>query len=391
MSQEITLPTGRLLWANEKGDLFTPVEKDFDGNPLVYRDGPKKGQPRFNFRFGYAVAKTPGVQGIVQLSAALQQAGHTLATLQASGWTLPALQQQGHVTVLPAWTGEPDWGMKIYNEALAKFRNGETLRPDFSWKITDGDSAVVGKGFRGRPGTAPKDKEGHPGHWVFTCASDFAPNLYVQGTDGKWLPTDRKDVVKCGHFIQVSVNVAPNSGASPGVYINHQMIAYRAWGPEIVLGRDANEAGFGKDALPPGASAIPQGIATLPVPAAMLPPPGQATLLPAAGGAPIPIPAPSAVSLPLPVPQAIASALPSPTNLPPPTAVTPHTAILTLPTPAGVAPVPGMAIPPPPAPPAPVPAGPQLSPAAKAAGYTLAAFQAAGWSEAQMRAAGHIL
>ncbi len=386
MSKEITLPTGRLLWANEKGDLFTPVTTDFDGNPLVYRDGAKKGQPRVNFRFGYAILKTPGVQGVTQLSAALTQQGHTLATLQAAGWTIPMLQQQGHLTVLPAWTGEP-WGMDIYNEAAAKFRNGETLRPDFSWKITDGDSAIVGKGFRGRPGTAPKDKEGHPGHWVFTCASDFAPNLYVQGADGKWVATDRKDIVKCGHFVQVAINVAPNSGASPGVYINHQMIAYRAWGPEIVVGRDANEAGFGKDALPPGASVIPQGTAALPLPAPqapVAPPTIGGTALP-----PVPSPVPSAVSS-LPAVPGTAFVPMSPTSLPPPTAVTPHTAILTLPTPAAAAPVPGVAPPPPAPPPAPA-VGPQLSPAAKAAGYTLAAFQAAGWTEAQMRNAGHII
>ena len=53
------------------------------------------------------------------------------------------------------------WGQQIEAIAKADFPNGEWQRPDFSWKIIDGDSTIPNK-----KGNKPCDMEGAPGNWV---------------------------------------------------------------------------------------------------------------------------------------------------------------------------------------------------------------------------------
>lgn len=286
---QILLPVGRILW----GDLYKPrARTGNDGKPKLNQDG----TPQTDFSIGYAIAK----------------AGER------------------------AWW-ETAWGAQILAVGQTAFPI-PSQNPAFAWKIVDGDSTVPNKNQK-----KPCDQEGHPGHWVLRLGSSFAPKIYnKEGTQ----PLLDVGAVKAGYYVQAYISVKGNdSQQSPGLYLNHSLIALQGYGPEISTGPDAASVGFGQTALPAGASTVPTGGMTAPPitgAPAMTPPP------PAAAAAP------------------------------PATYVTPAAAFLAPPAVAA----------PPPAAPAPPPAasGPQMTAAAK--GVTYAAYIAAGWSDAQMRAGG---
>lgn len=155
------------------------------------------------------------------------------------------------------------WGQVIYAHGQKEWPNGQWQHRDFSWKIIDGDSTEVNK-----KGKRPVDQEGYAGHWIVVCSNGQAPQL----TDrmGKNALTDRSPVVP-GRYVQPFVSIAGNESAdSPGVYLNLKILAYSAWGEEIVSSNapDPSTVGFG-GALPAGASEIPAGqtsAAAAPVP-----------------------------------------------------------------------------------------------------------------------------
>ena len=305
--KSIRFPTGRLV----QGSLYKAQDKDLDGRPLTIKNGPNAGKPTVKYYFAVAYEK--------------------------KGTT--------------HWA-QTDWGKEIWETGHAAFPRGEAQSPSFAWKITDGDSPVPNK--RGRK---PCDQEGFPGHWVVGYSSSYAPKIVT--SDGS-APIIEPNLVKLGHFVQVFANVSGNeNGTNPGVYINHNFVAYRSVGVESTVGPDASSVGFGQDALPAGA--IPFAAGSV----------GAG----AAGTSPPPPPAPPGTP---PVPTAAAPAAP-----PPPTVVAPHPGFASPPAP-GTLPAAGQSAPPPPpaapAPPAPA-AGPQMT--AKAGGLTFADFTAKGWTEAQ--------
>ena len=224
------------------------------------------------------------------------------------------------------WSQLGEFGKTVWDTGHAAFPGGQAQRPDFSWKATDGDSAIPNK-----KGKRPCDQEGYVGHWVFWFSSSFLPKTY-DATGSNLVPAES---IRPGHYIQVAGSVRGNTGDSPGIYLNHNMVAHSGFGPEITFGPDVAAAGFGVGVqLPPGASSMP--VAALAVPSAVA--------------------APSVAAMP--------------------TAVRPHTSILS---------VPGTL----PHPPAPVAASPVMT--AKAAGTSYAAFINAGWQDAQLREQGYIL
>lgn len=289
----ITSPVGRLV----QGSVYQPQTKDMEGNPLVVKNGPNKGQPTERYYFAIAIPKNPNGQH---------------------------------------WAHE-EWGKIIWQTGHAAFPGGQAQRPDFAWKIEDGDSTIPNKKMR-----KPCDQVGFAGHWVLRLSSTFAPKCYNRDGTAAMEPSS----IKTGYFVQVFFTVAGNDDANrnPGVYLNPSMVAFQAYGEEISFGPDPSQAGFGGAALPPGASATP--------PAGLSAPPTSAA--PVAPVAPV-APAPVA-----PVP------------------VAPHTTILAT-TPATAAP------PPPPAAPV-APVGRQMT--AKANGVTYEAFIAGGWSDATLIAHG---
>lgn len=330
LRQNFTIPPSRLVW----GSMTEAQQKDAEGKPLVIKNGPDAGKPTQRFAFGVAVPKAPG---------------------------------QTHWGQQPAsWNEAADgkyWGAQLWAVGHAAFPNGQAQRPDFAWKVIDGDSSVPNK-----KGRKPCDQTGYKGNWILAFSSSFAPRTFnAQGSAP--IPPES---IKCGYYVQVAGTVDGNmSDNQPGIYLNHNLVALAAYGEEIVNGPDATAVGFGKGALPAGASAVPVGG----LPTAGLPP---------APGAGIPAATPAAPSVSVPV--ALPTALPPPPSAVAPaaaqTAVVPNHSFLN----AGVPAAPGA----PPAPvPAPPPAGPQMT--AKAGTTTYAAFIQNNWTDATLREHGYMV
>jgi hypothetical protein len=302
MAENFTTPVGRLIG----GNLYEPETTDYDGKPLLARDGVT---PRVSYSAGIAIPKTPGCQH---------------------------------------WANEP-WGAGIWKYANEQFRNGETQRPDFSWKIQDGDSIIPNK--RGKKNA---DREGYPGNWIIWFSGGYAPRIF--NADGT-LPITEKDAVKPGYYVQIAGNYSDNKPSqSPGLYMNLTFVALAGYGPEIQVGPDVSTVGFGQGVqLPPGASATPVGGLTPPPPMGNVqaPPPGAVIAAPNFAPAPnvTPVSAGPATTYP-------SSPAPAPVQQVP---TQPHSAILV----------------PPPVQPAPL--ARQMT--AKANGATYEQFVGMGWTD----------
>lgn len=322
MSQRIniTSPVGRVVM----GSLYNPSTTDAEGKPLVVKTGPNAGQPRVNYFFALAIPK--GAE--------------------------------------PHWAHTP-WGQQIWGVGNQAFPNA-AQSPAFAWKIEDGDSQIPNK-----KGRKPCDNEGWKGHWILKFSGGFAPKVYQQEGAG-YVQVMQKDFCKPGYFVEVAFSVEGNGSQSqPGVYLNHSMVCFRAYGQEIQFGPDVASAGFGASPLPAGASMTPPaGAIPMPQPAAAgvpgMPPapgvmPGMPQGLPQVPGvAPLPLPPAGSVPMPsAPVPGA-----------PVPIPVTPNPGFVQVP------------------PPAPVPMAPpaapvrQMTPAAQGIPYE--SYVAQGWTDAQL-------
>ena len=100
------------------------------------------------------------------------------------------------------------------------FRSGEAQKPDFSWKIADGD--------------ATPEKSGFAGCWVLKFSSSFAPKVYERG--GTTLITN-PDQIKRGHFVRIAGNYKTNGSTTrPGMYLNLSMAEFIGYGEEIHTG-----------------------------------------------------------------------------------------------------------------------------------------------------------
>ena len=335
----ITSPVGRFV----SGSLYKARDRDFDGKPLVTKTGKNAGQPRVDYFIGLAIPK--------------------------------AGEQH--------WS-QTEWGQKIWALGHQAFPQA-AQRPDFSWKIEDGDSREPNK-----RNAIPAEKEGWAECWILKFSGGFAPKIYFQ--DGNnWVQNMQPDAVKTGYYLQVAFSVDDNGQQNnPGVYLNHQMVAFRGYGPEINFGPNVEDAGFGAAALPAGASMVP--LATSLPAAAAAPPPGGTYPPPPAPGAyaapiaaaaappPVPVyPNPGFVAGPPPGSPYAQPPAPPAAYLPPPNPIAPAA------TGAGAY-LPGAGV----APPAPAPAflsnQPQMTPKAGSVSYR--AYRAAGWTEGQLIAAG---
>lgn len=310
MAINFTTPVGRIV----QGDLAKPQPVlDNLGKPKLSRDG----TPMVQHFIALAIAKTPG---------------HT------------------------HWA-QTDWGRQIWDEGN---RAHPTFapHPTFSWKVEDGDSQIPNK-----KGKKNADREGFPGHWIVKFRSGFLPKTY--NADGS--AAVPAETIRCGYYVQVNCTVAGNSGESPGVYINPNMVALSGYGPEIIAGPDASEAGFGGAPLPPGASATPLGGVGV----------GFSVGTPAPTGTPAP--AGVAPSVPFPAPAASVAPPSFPPITPPGSASTATTSPsngLSPPINPAFLGVPAAPPPPPPA----APPAKQLTP--KAAGASYADLIKAGWTDA---------
>lgn len=303
---EFWTPVARMV----KGDLFEMRTTDADGNPLVTKNGPNAGQPRSECYFAMAIRKDD-----------------------------PAFPAFWAVLAGEAQRGFPH----LFGA------DGKCIKPDFAWKMTDGDSIIPNA-----RGNRPCDQEGYPGHWVFHFTTGIAPKVYHVGKETQGLEITDSNIARRGYYYQVFGTVRSNDDArKPGLYLNPRFVRLCGYGDEIVSGPDVASAMKTAPAptLPPGASALPIGGATTPAAPA----------------------APAVAAVPALVPGA---------------AVTPAA-------PATPATVPGQV--PPPArdfltpPVAPVAPAPVKQMTAKAGGATYEQFVAQGWTDAQMIEQGYLV
>lgn len=255
------------------------------------------------------------------------------------------------------------WGQQILGVGAQAFPN-IYQNPTFAWKIENGDSTTPNK-----KGRKPCDMEGAKGHWILKFSSGFAPKVFVQPSAGTFVEDSSGNLIKPGYWVQVSGNVAGNnSSESPGVYLGHSMVLFVKQDAVISSGPDAATAfaGAAVSQLPAGAAPVMPGM------------PGMPAAAPVAMAAP---------SMPAATPVAVA---PNAAFLQPPGAPA-------APTMPGAAPAAAMPMAAPvPAAPAPLPtpaapaAGPVLTPAGVATGYTLEQYRAGGWTDDQLRASGYI-
>lgn len=227
-------PVGRLV----QGDPFTPQEKDASGNPLTVKRGPNAGQPRKQWFVGLAISKTD------------------------PGW--PALWAQLQMIARQSFP-------TLFDAA------GKCLRPNFAWKVIDGDSTEPDE-----RGNIPRDREGFAGCWVLRMAGGFPIEVYDQNVK----PLHDPQAIKRGYYVRVMGTVNGNNDPlKPGLFLNPASLQLMAYGPEIQSGPDY--AAVFKAApvasLPAGAMAVPAASQHMPSAPAT---PAPATSGPGAPAAP---------------------------------------------------------------------------------------------------------
>jgi len=219
MLNNFLTPVARLVG----GDVFEGNTTDAKGNALTIKSGPNAGQPRTEFSIGIAIPK----------------AGETHWNQTEWGQILHQVAQQGFPTL---------------------FQQGQCIRPDFAFKVTDGDSQIPNK-----KNVKPCDREGYPGNWVLWFSNGFAPKCYTTGGEAVIPDKSHPNAVKRGYYCRVYGDVRPNNDMeNAGIYLNHSMVEFIAFGEEIVGGPNGADV-FGNatvGTLPQGASASPTASAT---------------------------------------------------------------------------------------------------------------------------------
>lgn len=176
-------------------------------------------------------------------------------------------------------TGEADWKDTEWGKQIAMAavdaENGydvaTTRRPDFSWKVVDGDSDIPNKA-----GHAPNSDPHKRGHWVLHLNTRIPYNCYHVG---KYNPLDAiQDVnaIKLGDYVRVNIVAKGNKPSkTPGVYLNPNLLELSRPGEAIV------REGSGPDAASVFGGSAPVQVASTPAPAAPAPatPPPATDLL----------------------------------------------------------------------------------------------------------------
>lgn len=371
MGFAFTTPVGRLVY----GSVWDGSDRAKDGTQRITKTGPNAGKPLFTWSFGVAFEK------MVTLPT-----GQRVPNQPFNEW-----YAQIHELARQAWP-------QYMNGAIDPITGKPgPSHPRFAMKIMDGD----GSDGDGKPNNV---KEGWAGHWVVKFSSSAgAPRVFDinVGLDPAQQLQDKSRVLP-GDYVAVQGSADKNTGDTPGLYMNGNMVCFVGGGTRIVTGPRAADAfaGIAGMQMPtgcvPGASPAavaavgamtPAGvpiIAPPPVVPTAHDPAAKATadgwiVHPQAPGyrykgqeiktdAEVFALYPAPVTPPVPLP--VASAVPVPPVTAAPAPVVPNHAFV-----AQAAGVPVIT----------------LSPAALAAGYTVAAFEQAGYDYARMKAEGWAL
>lgn len=202
----ITTPVGRFVM----GDAFNGSDKDHQGRPRLNQSG----QPKTQWFMGIAIPKAD-----------------------------------------PGW---PEMWSQITAVGQRDFPNGEWQRPDFAWKVVDGDSK-----YPDRPECA--------GCYIVRFSSGFAPSVYNAQNQQIADPSQ----CKRGDYVRAYISVRGNGDRQkPGIYVNHQMVQVCGYGEAINSGPSPEQAfGAPPATLPTGASQTPVApVGGMPAPVNPIPP-----------------------------------------------------------------------------------------------------------------------
>lgn len=192
---------GRIVWTC--GDTpFKGAQKKDQNGKLIFND---KNEPLMQYGFGLAVP-IPG----------------------------PGATPEQTKNFMDLWEA-------MHSEAQALYPGGQ-IPPGFAMKYKDGTNGIDHKGqpFANRPG--------YKGCYVFGLTTTLPVNFfkyqgaYIQVNDG----------IKCGDYVQVSVNVKghlpkPGSQGKPGLYLNPSLVLFLAEG-EAIINAPAADTVFGSQA-----------------------------------------------------------------------------------------------------------------------------------------------
>ncbi len=168
---------------------------------------------------------------------------------------------------------ETEWGKQIVAAALDA-ENGydlaTTKRPDFSFKVVDGDSDIPNKA-----GHAPNQDEHKRGNWVVHLNTRIPYNCYHVG---KYSPLDAiqdANAIKLGDYVRVNIVAKGNKPSkTPGVYLNPNLLELNRPGELIV------REGSGPDAASVfGGASTPVSTPAPVAPAGVTPPPATDLLV----------------------------------------------------------------------------------------------------------------
>ena len=210
-----TTPIGRLV----SGSPSTYRVTNMGGEPLVYKSGPRIGEPKREYSLGVAFAK--------------EQAD------------VPAFIRQLKGYMRDAWP-------HLFDEDL------NCLYGDFADKITDGDSTIMNKKQR-----RPADKPEWKNCWVMWFTSDREPQCVSAGAVALIKPEE----IKTGYYVRIKASTSKNTGDTPGMYMNLEGVELSGYGPELINKPDPREA-FKENkpaAVPDGMSAVPVAKGDLPI------------------------------------------------------------------------------------------------------------------------------
>lgn len=168
---------------------------------------------------------------------------------------------------------DTEWGKQVVMAALDAengYDEGTTRRPDFSWKIVDGDSDIPNKA-----GHAPNSDQHKRGHWVVNLTTRIPYNCY---NVGKYSPLDAiqdANAIKLGDYVRVNIVAKGNKPSkTPGVYLNPNLLELNRPGEAII------REGSGPDAASVFGGGVAAPVSTpAPAPTGVTPPPATDLLV----------------------------------------------------------------------------------------------------------------
>lgn len=170
--------------------------------------------------------------------------------------------KMSYIAMLAIEKANPEWQelyTQLWNEGRGAFphlfdaNTGACIRPDFSWKITDGDGVD-------KNGKKHSEKDGYAGCMVLKVESNYPFSCFDQGN----FPVTDEAVIYRGCYIRVAMKCVGNNATGnqvPGIKIYPQALQLIGHGARISGGPDAAQL----FAAPVTAGYVPAGMSATPL------------------------------------------------------------------------------------------------------------------------------